>query len=154
MRPLLDLMSLFIFAGIQCVVGGDLGAMFHNQQFIVTSTDVVTTSVLSHAPVVSSLISPSVQVLSLSSFRTPSPLHSHTTTQSPYYTTLSPYHTTNISVETSLSSILIFSSGTPNATSPSPKTEPSQDKKFTLLLYTIPPLSFVVVVVIAIFLVS
>lgn len=135
--------------------------MFHSQQFIVSSTDVVTTSVLSHAPMVSSLISPSVQVLSLSSFRTPSPLHSHTTTQSPY-TTLSPYHTTspssyhstNISVETSLSSILIFSSGTPNATSPSPKTEPSQDKKFTLLLYTVPPLSFVVVVVIAIFLVS
>lgn len=115
---------------------------------------VLTSSLYSHAWVTgSSLISP------LSPFHTTSPSHSPTTTQSSYYTSLlsttslSPYHTTNVSVQSSPSSTPKSNSATPNVTAaPSPKPEPSQDK-FTLLLYAIPPLAFVVIVVIAIFMV-
>lgn len=88
----------------------------------------------------------------------------HTTSQSSNQTFSSPYHSTIITSSlTALSSL--YSSPESNFTqtsaivsgsqSPSSKPEPaSEDQNFRLLLYIVPPLSFIVVIVISIFLVS
>ena len=114
------------------------------------------------------------EITGVPSYHTPAPSHSHTTTLSPHSatTSLSPYHTTvssphhNTSLapyQTSTASIWTSFSNTissPSAVSESnfvtttPGPESSHDTQFELLLYTIPPLAFIIVVVTALFLVS